>query len=158
MVHELGELDGVDAAKVAENGAEYQEQLEKLDADLEAQFAEIPDDHRKLITQHRVLGYLAHRYGLETVGEMIPSTSTLAQASASQINDIVRTIEATGVPAVFTDVTQSDALAETIQSELGGKVEIVSLFTESLAAKGEEPATYIDLMRLNGERIAQALR
>ena len=159
LAEEIGTIEGVDVAAIQAHADRYRESLATLDDELGAMFAEIPEESRVLITQHHVLGYLAERYGFTTGGAIIPSTSTLAQSSASELNALVDTITNVGVPAVFTDVTQSGALAQTIAGELDERhgFTVVELYTESLSTQGGEAGTYLDMMRLNGQRITDAL-
>ena len=65
-------------------------------------------------------------------------------------------IEAEGVPAIFTDAASPDALAETLADEVGD-VAIVELYTESLGEADSEGGTYLDMVRTNANRIADAL-
>ena len=53
----------------------------------------------------------------------------------------------------------ADALNELINTLAGevGDIAIVELFTESLGGSGSEGATYLDMIRANAERIADAL-
>ena len=46
----------------------YDDQLVKLDADVKAQIATIPQQNRKLVTSHDAFPYYAKAYGLEVVG------------------------------------------------------------------------------------------
>ena len=159
IAQHLADVPGIDHAQVETQVASYTADLHALDEELAEKYATIPEAQRSLITQHNVLGYLAGRYHLDAVGAMIPSTSTLAQSSAAQLNTIVQSVEGLGVRAVFTDVTQSDALARTIEHELQDKSQlaVVPLYTESLSEAGGEADTYLTMMRVNAARIVAGL-
>jgi len=157
IAEHLVDLEGTDSDLINTQAAAYIEELRALDAELSALYAQIPEEDRVLVTQHRVLGYLAQRYGFETAGSIIPAVSTHAQLSAAELAEIAHTIEESGVKAVFIDVTQPDALANTAIAETGREIPLVPLYTESLAAAGETGDTYIGMMRLNAERIVEAL-
>ncbi len=62
-----------------------------------------------------------------------------------------------GVSTIFTDVSASDQLAQTLADEVGGDIQVVELFTESLGDSDSDGATYIDMVRANATRIAEAL-
>jgi zinc/manganese transport system substrate-binding protein len=66
-------------------------------------------------------------------------------------------IDDENVPAIFSDVSASDQLAQTLADEVGSDVKVVELFTESLGDSDSEGATYIDMVRTNATRIAEAL-
>src|SRR5687768_11860424 len=67
------------------NAARYLTELEKLDIDIAAQIAKLPN--KKLVTNHDAFGYYVDRYGLEFVGSIIPSFETSAEVSASELAD-----------------------------------------------------------------------
>jgi ABC-type Zn uptake system ZnuABC Zn-binding protein ZnuA len=61
------------------------------------QVNQIPQERRKLVTDHTVFTYFASRYGFEQIGAVVPSYSTLAQPSAQQLAELEDTIrELTG--------------------------------------------------------------
>jgi zinc/manganese transport system substrate-binding protein len=134
----------------------YVAELEALDAEVEALFAGLADESRVLITNHEVFGYFADRYGFEVVGTVIPSGTTVGGASAGELADLAEVIENEGVPAIFSDVSASSELAETLAAEVGD-VAVVELYTESLGEAGSDGGTYLDMVRTNANRIADAL-
>jgi len=154
---------GADLATLAPGEAEslcsdaYAEELEELDTEVVTTLASIPSASRKLVTNHEALGYFAERYDFELVGVVIPSGSTLAEPSANDIVELVDAIERENVRAIFAESTANPNLAETVASETGRYVEIVSLYTGSLGDEDSGAATYVELIRTNAERIAGAL-
>ena len=112
---------------------------------------------RKLLTNHHVFGYLAHRFGFEVVGAVIPSGTTLASPSSADLNDLTGKIQAAGVVAIFADSSQPERLAQVLAAEAGQDIAVVPLFTESLGTEGSGAHTYLEMMRSNTERITHAL-
>ena len=108
------------------------------------------------MTNHEVFGYFADRYGFEVAGTVIPAGSTVDGSSAGALAELAALIEAEGVPAIFSDVSASDQLAQALAEEVGD-IAVVELFTESLGDADSEGSTYIDMIRTNAERIAGAL-
>ena len=153
----IANVEGIDANIVTEAAEAYHGELEALDAEVEALVADIPAENRVLITNHEVFGYFADRYGFEVAGAIIPSGSTLDGTSAGDLAELAELITDEGVPAIFSDVSASDQLAQTLADEVGGDVQVVELFTESLGDSDSEGATYIDMVRTNATRIAAAL-
>ena len=151
-------VPGIDAAALAESADAYAAHVDELDAELEAAFAGLPSERRRLVTNHHVFGYLAERYDFEVIGAVLPSGTTLAAPSASDLEELASAIREAGVPAIFADSSQPARVAEVLADEAGVEVEIVALFTESLSGPGEGAGTYLEMMRSNGERIASALR
>ena len=89
-------------------------------------------------------------------GTIIPSPSTLSNASAKDLADLTEKMKAEGVQAVFVDASSSDSLADALAGEVDG-VEVVTLFSESLGPEDSAGSTYIDMVRTNSELIANAL-
>jgi zinc/manganese transport system substrate-binding protein len=152
----IAELDGVNAETIEANTADYMAALEGLDTEVEQDLAAIPAERRRLVTNHEVFGYFAQRYGFEVVGAVIPAGTTQAEPSSAEVEALAEVVEEAGVPAIFAETsspaTLADALAETV-----GDVRVVPLFSESLGDEGSGGATYVEMMRTNAERIAEAL-
>jgi zinc/manganese transport system substrate-binding protein len=150
-------VEGVAAATIADNAAAYRDQLEELDAEMAAAFAQIPTEQRNLVTNHHVFGYLAERFDFTVIGAVIPSGTTLAAPSASDLRDLVEAIEQAGVPTIFAESSQPDRLVQVLAEEAGVDVAVVELFTESLSEDGEGADDYLTMMRTNTGRIATGL-
>ena len=131
---------------------EYVDRLEELQEEIAETLGPITD--RKLVTSHDALGYFAQRYDFEVVGVIVTGGSTLAEPSAADLAALVDAIEDTGVRAIFTDAYNPTTLAEAVASDVEGDVAVVPLITGSLTYEAE---SYIDMMRVNTERIAEAL-
>lgn len=153
----IANVEGIDAATVTEAAEAYHEDLEALDAEVAALVAGIPAENRVLITNHEVFGYFADRYGFEVAGAIIPGGSTIDGTSAGDLAELAELITDEGVFAIFADVSASDQLAQTLADEVGGDIQVVELFTESLGDSDSDGATYIDMVRANATRIAEAL-
>ena len=152
----IADLEGVDADAVRSATADYVATLGQLDTELEEDLTPIPEDRRRLVTNHEVFGYFARRYGFEVVGTVIPAGSTQAEPSAAEVEALAEVIEETGVPAIFAETSSPTALADALAGTVGD-VAVVSLFSESLGDEGSGAATYVEMMRTNAERIAEAL-
>ncbi|MFV0316638.1 MAG: metal ABC transporter solute-binding protein, Zn/Mn family [Microthrixaceae bacterium] len=131
----------------------YIAQLTELDAEVAQIVARVPAQRRVLVTNHGVFGYFAQRYGFEVAGSILPRT-TGGDVDASALEELAGLIRDEDVPAVFVDASSSGQLADALASEVGG-VEVVELFSESLGPDGGE--TYLDMVRTNAQRIAEAL-
>ncbi|WP_199429646.1 zinc ABC transporter substrate-binding protein AztC [Qaidamihabitans albus] len=150
-------VDGVDERVIRANAARYLGELEALHDDMSAEFGRIPAERRRLVTNHHVFGYLARRYDFDVLGAVIPSGTTLASPSASDLKSLADTIRRAGVRTVFADSAQPDRLARVLAEQAGLRVEVVPLFSESLTEPGQGAATYLEMMRANTEAIADGL-
>ncbi|MDG2437964.1 MAG: metal ABC transporter substrate-binding protein [Ilumatobacter sp.] len=153
LAEQVGSLD-TDALDASAD--EYIAQLAAVDAEVTSLVDTVDEDKRVLITSHEVFAYFADSYGFEVVGVIIPGGSTTDAASAGELAALAKTIEAEGIPAIFSDTSSSDELSKTLASEVGDIV-IVELYTESLGPADSDGATYLAMVRTNAERIAAAL-
>ncbi|MCQ4121144.1 zinc ABC transporter substrate-binding protein AztC [Rhodococcus tibetensis] len=147
----------VDVEMVRDRSEDYARELGELTTRMTARFADVPEERRTLVTNHHVFGYLAERFDFKVVGAVIPSGTTLASPSASDLSNLAAAITAARVPAIFVDSSQPNRLAEVLASEAGLPVAVVSLFTESLGDVGSDAGTYIEMMESNSVTIAQSL-
>ena len=153
LVLNFPEINGED---LVSHMADYSKKLEALDAEVMQTLSSIPESSRVLVTNHAVFAYFAESYDFEILGTIIPSASTLSNASAKDLVDLAEEMRAEGVLAVFVDSSSSDALAEALAGELDA-VQVVTLFSESLGPEDSAGSTYIDMVRTNSELIANAL-
>jgi manganese/iron transport system substrate-binding protein len=147
-------LDPDGRAVYANNAARYDAELAKLDSEVRAQIATIPQSRRKLVTSHDAFPYYAKAYGLEVIGFAQPEAGK--DPSPSELADLVRTIRDAGVPAIFSEVGVSPALAQTLAKEAGVTKIIADLPTDSIVAPPAD--TYIGVVRTVTQKIADALR
>ncbi|NKY31074.1 zinc ABC transporter substrate-binding protein AztC [Nocardia gamkensis] len=150
-------VPGVDAAAVRAGADRYLTELDRLDRWMTERFATIPVERRKLVTNHHVFGYLAQRFGFEVVGAVIPGGTTLASPSPSDLSALAGTIRAAGVGAIFADASQPDRLARVLADQAGVRVQVISLYSESLTEPGGGAGTYLEMMRANTESIVRGL-
>ncbi|MFD0318589.1 zinc ABC transporter substrate-binding protein AztC [Streptomyces flavalbus] len=153
----IAHVDGVDADTVRANADRYAEQLTDLATWMEKSFDRVPADRRALVTNHHVFGYLADRFGFEVIGAVIPSGTTLASPSPSDLRDLTEAMAEADVRTVFADSSQPRRLAEVLRAEMGEGVRVVELYSESLTAEGAGADTYLRMMRANTTAIVTGL-
>lgn len=149
-------VDGINGDALGASADAYIAELEALDAEVEGLLAAVPEEQRVLVTNHEVFGYLADRYDFEVIGTVIPAGSTADGASARQLAALAEVIEREDVPAIFADASSTEQLAETLADEVG-EIAVVELFSESLGDESSGGSTYLEMVRTNAERIAEAL-
>ena len=156
----FSQLDPTHAESYAQHADAYHAKLNELDAYAQAELDTVPAEKRFLVTNHDALGYLAHTYGLEVVGTVIPGSSTLAEPSARDIATLVAKMEDHDVCTIFTETTISDTLAKTTTAELDGcdAINVIPLYTGSLSPKGSDADNYIGMIRANIDAIVDGLK
>jgi zinc/manganese transport system substrate-binding protein len=150
-------VDGVDEKAIRDNADRYDGQLADLTTWMEQSFGRIPEQRRALVTNHHVFGYLAERFGFRVVGAVIPSGTTLASPSSSDLRSLTEAMREAGVRTVFADSSQPKRLAEVLRTELGNRTRVVELYSESLTEKGEGAGTYLQMMRANTTAMTDGL-
>ncbi len=152
----LAAADPNNAATYAANAARYLAELKELDAFIQQEVQRLPEERRKLVTNHDTFGYFAYRYGFTIVGTALGTTTERADPSAGAIARLVEDIRAAGVPAIFVENVSNPALMENIAREAGVKL-APPLYTDALGKPGSEGETYLSMMRYNVRTVVEAL-
>lgn len=153
----LDKVDGIDADTVRANTDRYLGEIDRLDQWMTDRLATIAPERRQLVTDHHVFGYFAQRFGFRVIGTVIPSGTTLASPSASDLDELATTIRSAGVHTIFADSGQPDRLSQVLAEHAGLQVRVAALHTESLSAPGGGAETYLEMARTNTEAIVGGL-
>ena len=153
----LAAADPAHAADYSDRAAAYVAQLDALDEWIDAQFDRVPAADRVLVSGHDSLRYYLHDYDIAFAGSILPSFEDNAEPSAAQIDELVASIRANRVKAIFVESSLSPKLAQTIAEEAGVTVvDEESLFADSLGAAGSGAETYVDATIHNTRVILEA--
>jgi ABC-type Zn uptake system ZnuABC Zn-binding protein ZnuA len=118
---------------------------------------EIPEESRKLVTNHDAFGYFADAFGLEVVGSVIPSTTTESEPSAEDTASLLDTIERERVKAIFAESSVSAGLATQLANDAGVAI-VDDLYGDSLGEEGSGAETIDGMLLANARNIADALK
>jgi ABC-type Zn uptake system ZnuABC Zn-binding protein ZnuA len=151
----LSALDPANRDYYAKNAGSYVDELVALDNWVQEHVDQIPEENRRLVTNHPVFGYLADRYGLEQLGAIYP-VSPSSEPSAQDVAALEDAIRQYDVPAVFAESTVNPGLAEQVAQDTG--IMVVPLYTGSLGEPGSGAETYVLLIRYDVNAIVGALR
>ncbi|HSO04181.1 MAG TPA: metal ABC transporter substrate-binding protein, partial [Candidatus Limnocylindrales bacterium] len=138
-------------------GEDLQAELATLNEAVAATLATVPEDARILVTDHDAFGYFADAYYYTVAGVEIPGGSTLAEPSSAELAELTTTVTEAGVPAIFANTANPQALVDALASEVGD-IEVVPLYVGSLGGPGSGAETYQDMMTTNAQLISDALR
>jgi zinc/manganese transport system substrate-binding protein len=142
----------------AEAADAYAAEMMAVDAEIMDLIADLPAEHRLLVTNHHSLGYFADRYGFDVVGTVIPGSTTLGAPSSADLARLVDLIDDLGIPAIFAETIDATSLAEALAAEAQRPVAVVVLTTDSLGEPGTEAGTLSGLLLSNTRLIVEALR
>ena len=150
---ELKAVDPAHASGYDAGAAAYKQSLETLDAWVRAQIATIPAANRKLVTFHNAFPYYAREYGIEIVGVAVGSPGQ--DPSAGYTAQLISTIKAAGVRAIFSEAQFPAKLVDQLASEAKCTV-VANLYDDAL---GDPPvSSYEELIRWDTNQLVMALR
>lgn len=138
------------------NASAYTAELKEIDGWIREEISQIPEENRKIVTDHRLMGYYVEEYGLEMAGTIIPGYNSLSEPSAQELAQIEDAIRALGVKAIFVGNTVNPNLGQRIAEDTG--VKLVFFYTGSLSPLGGEASTYLDYLRYNTNAFVNALK
>lgn len=131
--------------------------LDAADADIRALIGEVPEERRRIVTDHDALGYFIEAYGLELVGSVFPSLDVSAEPSAREVEALVADIREQGVTAIFTESAVDPRLARAIADETDARLVEEPLYTDSLGSAGSGADTLDGMLRHNARVIRDGL-
>ncbi len=149
-------LDPAHEAVYTANADAYLGELAAVAQQVQDQIETIPEDRRYIVTNHLAFNYFTERFGLTLVGVVIPGGSTTSEPSVQEVLNLIEVVQEYNVPAIFTETTVSEDLAQQIADETGAG--ITRLYTGSLSEAGGEAGTYIDYLLFNAAQMVNALQ
>ncbi len=147
--------DAAGCASYRRNAAAYEQQLDKLEHEIQSAWDRIAAPQRLVITSHDAFGYYARAYGVRFLAPQ--GISTDSEASAQGVARLVRQIRRQGARALFVESISDPRLIEQIARETGLKAASTGLYSDSLAPTGEA-SSYLGMMRHNTRALTQAIQ
>ena len=114
----------------------------------------VPQQDRKLVTDHDAFPYFANRYGIDVVGAVIPSQTTQAQPNAQDLSNLADLVRNEGVKAIFPESSLSPKLAQTIASETGARSDY-TLYGDTLGPPDSTGDTYLHMEEANADQMVR---
>lgn len=150
----LGTADPAGKPAYDANAARYNDRLEALHAWVEAQYADIPRERRRIVTSHDAFAYYGERYGIDFLAAQ--GVTTRGEPSAQHIARLVQQIRRERISAIFIEGMANPRILEQVAAEAGARVG-GTLYSDALTAPDGPAPTYIAMIRHNTARIAEAL-
>ncbi|XKM14428.1 metal ABC transporter substrate-binding protein [Orbaceae bacterium ac157xtp] len=148
----LVKYDPEHAESYNQNAKNYAQKVMALDAPLRARLAKIPASQRYLVTSEGAFSYLTRDYDLKEI--YLWPINAEEQGTPQQVKKVIDTVRQFNIPVVFSESTISDKPAKQVSKETGAKYGGV-LYVDSLSTADGVVPTYIDLLKVTVETIAQ---
>lgn len=148
----LVKYDPKNASVYNKNAQNYVAKIKALDAPLRERLAKIPETQRWLVTSEGAFSYLARDYNLKEA--YLWPINAEQQGTPKQVKNLIDLVRSNKIPVIFSESTISDKPAKQVSKETGAKYGGV-LYVDSLSKKEGPVPTYIDLLKVTVETIAQ---
>lgn len=152
----LADADPENANFFRRNAREYRRRVTGLMHAIDRCVKKVPREERKVVTDHDAFGYFTHRFGITTVGTVLPALTTQAQPSAGDLADLERTIQEENVKAIFPEESVSPRIAEAIARDTGVRADY-SLYGDTLGPEGSAGETWIGMMKTNADNLVAGM-
>lgn len=136
------------------NAADYIERLEQMHEEAREALSNIGHEDRVLITSEAAFHYFADAYDFYHAG--IWGTNHEDEGTPEQLARVVDVVQERRPGAIFFESTISDRHVRSVSDDTGVPV-VGPLFVDSTSDPDGEAPTYIDMIRVNALRIAEAL-
>lgn len=154
MADAFAQADPVNATAYKSNAAAYKQRIEATAAPIRRRLAAIPAERRWLVTSEGAFSYLARDFGLREL--YLWPINADQQGAPQQVRRVIDQVRRYRIPVVFSESTISPDPAMQVARETGARYGGV-LYVDSLSEADGSVPTYLDLLRVTAERIAEGL-
>lgn len=150
----LSQHDPDNAAGYAARADAYKQQIRDTIQPLRDRIAAIPEDRRWLVTCEGAFSYLTRDFDMKEA--YLWPINADQTGTPQQVRSVIDTVRDNAIPAVFCESTVNQAPAKQVARETGAAYGGM-LYVDSLSAADGPVPTYLDLLRVDAETIADAL-
>ena len=136
------------------NSEAYKEEITAAVAPLKEKILAIPQEHRWLVSSEGAFSYLARDFEMKEL--YLWPINADQQGTPQQVRKVIDTVRRNNIKVVFSESTVSDAPAKQITRETDAKYGGI-LYVDSLSEPDGEVPTYLDLLRITSQTIADGL-
>mgnify|MGYP001115489367 CR=1 FL=1 len=146
--------DPDNAAAYRANADAYKAELRATLEPLRQKIAAIPEDQRWLVTCEGAFSYLARDFGMKEL-YLWPMNAD-RMGTPQQVRAVIDGVKGYEIPVVFCESTVNTAPAEQVARETGARYGGV-LYVDSLSDPGGPVPTYLDLLKVTSQTVADGL-
>jgi manganese/iron transport system substrate-binding protein len=151
----MAEADPANADAYKANADSYKAQIDAAAQPVREVLAAIPEDRRWLVTSEGAFSYLARDFGLKEL--YLWPINADQQGTPKQVKQVIDTVRANNIPAVFSESTVPDGPAKQVARETGAKYGGV-LYVDSISDADGPVPTFLDVLRVTANTIAEGLK
>jgi manganese/iron transport system substrate-binding protein len=146
--------DTANAETYRANAEAYKARIQAAVAPIRSALASVPEERRWLVTSEGAFSYLARDFGLKEL--YLWPINADQQGTPQQVRKVIDAVRANKIPVVFSESTISADPAKQVARETGAKYGGV-LYVDSLSDASGPVPTYLDLLRVTSQTIAEGL-
>lgn len=150
----LAKHDPANAATYERNAETYKALIKSTVGPIRERLQKIPEQRRWLVSSEGAFSYLARDFGLKEL--YLWPINADQQGTPQQVRKVIDAVRAHQIPAVFSESTISASPAQQVARETGAKYGGV-LYVDSLSEPSGPVPTYLDLLRVTSQTIADGL-
>ncbi|NIZ10681.1 metal ABC transporter substrate-binding protein [Pseudooceanicola sp. HF7] len=150
----LSDADPAHADTYAANAQAYKDQIGATIEPLKDRVAEIPEDQRWLVTCEGAFSYLARDFDMQEL--FLWPINADQTGTPQQVRQVIDGVREHDIPVVFCESTVNTKPAQQVARETGAHYGGV-LYVDSLSEAGGPVPSYLDLLRVTSQTIADGL-
>lgn len=150
----LAKHDPANATTYERNAETYKALIKSTVGPIRERLQKIPEQRRWLVSSEGAFSYLARDFGLKEL--YLWPINADQQGTPQQVRKVIDAVRANQIPAVFSESTISASPAQQVARETGARYGGV-LYVDSLSEPSGPVPTYLDLLRVTSQTIADGL-
>lgn len=151
----FAEMDPDNAAIYNANASAYAAKVRAIKTTLTETLSHIPQNQRYLVTSEGAFSYLTKDLDMQEI-YLWPMNAD-QQGTPQQVRKVIDTVRQNNIPVVFSESTISDKPAKQVAAETGAIYGGV-LYVDSLSTPDGPVPTYLDLLRVTTDTIANGFK
>lgn len=150
----FAEYDPENAGTYMANAETYKAEIRDTIGPLRDQISQVPADRRWLVTCEGAFSYLARDFGMQEL-YLWPMNADQT-GTPQQVRNVIDGVRDNDIPVVFCESTVNTSPAQQVARETGAEYGGV-LYVDSLTEADGEVPTYLDLLRVTSQTVADGL-
>ncbi len=153
LARKFAALEPTKQAFFLQKAKNYKQKLAKLDEKAKEMFRKCRK--KEIFVNHNAYSYMASRYGFKV--DSLTGLSPDAQPTPQTIEAVLKKIKEEDIKVIFYEPFENNAVLLSVARDAGVRTEVLQSLANVTAQDAKMHKGYIDLMRENIQKVAQAL-